>query len=294
MDSDIDQHTTSHISDIYNHELLGGTYRRTESGGVTSGQIDYTGQFITPVGTMELVVGGQTLRIPLRITHDTQGRIFTHLHDPWPVTVDLDYTSYTITYRYIEIGQTGSNVLLTPDAGEDVLRVGLVAADRTALTTGTPTIFARYTEPTTNRVVEHLVSSVVAPTGTNQVNGQFGFQYLDLTLDGRTISGSVNPPTNTDVILLVNQAIVVDTPEPLFAVGTDGIVGAPSQAEVTAGEFLRADNTWEFASTTTGYSDVDGFAVENLGTAVDPGNSNNSTWPTGNSDVYGLPGYTYT
>ena len=59
----------------------------------------------------------------------------------------------------------------TPNAGEDVLRVGLVAADRTALTTGTPTIFARYTEPTTNRVVEHLVSSVVTPTGTSQVNG---------------------------------------------------------------------------------------------------------------------------
>ena len=101
LDSDIDQHTTSHISDIYNHELPGGTYRRTETGGVTSGQIDYTGAFITPIATMELVVNGQTLRIPLRISHDTQGRIITHLHDPWPVTVDLDYTSYTITYRYI-------------------------------------------------------------------------------------------------------------------------------------------------------------------------------------------------
>ena len=199
-----DRHTTSHISDIYGHELPGGTYRRTESGGVTSGQITYGGEFITPLATMELVVGGQTLRIPLRISHDGQGRIYTHLYDPWPISVDLDYTSYTITYRYVDIGEGGSNVNLTPDAGEDVLRVGLVEADRTALTTGTPTIFARYTEPTTNRVVEHLVSSVTTLTGANQVNGQFGFQFVDLALDGRAIAGAVQPPTNTDITLLID------------------------------------------------------------------------------------------
>ena len=95
LDSDIDSHTTSHLADIYGHELLGGTYRRTQSGGVTSGQISYGGEFITPVASMELVVGGQTLRIPLRISHDGQGRIYTHLWDPYPVDVDLAYTSYT-------------------------------------------------------------------------------------------------------------------------------------------------------------------------------------------------------
>ena len=31
----------------------------------------------------------------------------------------------------------------------------------------------------------------------------------------------------------------------MFAVGTNGIVTAPTQDEVTAGEFLRADNSWE-------------------------------------------------
>ena len=133
-----------------------------------------------------------------------------------------------------------------------------MAADRTALTTGTPTIFARYTEPSTGRVVEHLVSSVTVPTGTSQVNGQFGFQYLDLTLDGRTISGSVNPPTNTDVILLVNQAATIETQVPLFAVGTNGIVNAPTQTEVNNNEFLRADNTWQSVLSMIG----DALAIE--------------------------------
>ena len=211
LDSDIDQHTTSHISDIYGHELTGGTYRRTQTGGVTSGQITYGGDFITPVASMELVVGGQTLRIPLRISHDGQGRIYTHLYFPWPVDVDLAYTSYTITYHYVDIGAAGSNINLTPDAGEDVLRVGLVEAARTALTTGTPTIFVRYNEPSTNRVVEHLVSSVSTPTGTSQVNGQYGFQFVDLTLSGRSITGPVQPPTNTDVTVLINGATHPDT-----------------------------------------------------------------------------------
>ena len=152
---------------------------------------------------MELVVGGQTLRIPLRISHDGQGRIYTHLWNPWPVTVNLTYTSYSIRYHYIDIGQAGSEINLTADAGEDVLRVGLVESARTALTTGTPTIFVRYNEPTTNRVVEHLVSSVATTSSPNQVNGQYGFQFVDLTLSGRTQTGAVQPPTNTDVTCLL-------------------------------------------------------------------------------------------
>ena len=161
---------------------------------------------------MELVVSGQTLRIPLRISHDGQGRIYTHLWDPYPVDVDLAYTSYTITYHYVDIGQSASNINLTPIAGEDVLRVGLVTAARTALTTDTPTIFVRYNETTTGRVVEHLVSSVSTPTGTNQVNGQYGFQFVDLTLSGRTsFTGAVQPPANTDVTLIINGVTHPDT-----------------------------------------------------------------------------------
>ena len=192
---------------------------------------------------MELVVGGQTLRIPLRISHDGQGRIYTHLWDPYPVTIDLTYTSYTITYHYVDIGQAGSNINLTPNAGEDVLRVGLVESARTALTTGTPTIFVRYNEPNTGRVVEHLVSSVSTPTGTNQVNGQYGFQFVDLTLDGRTLTGAVQPPTNTDVTILIDGVTPPTTPT--FSVGIDGLVDGPTQTNVNNGNFLRADNTWQ-------------------------------------------------
>ena len=56
----------------------------------------------------------------------------------------------------------------------------------------------------TNSVVEHLVSNVSVLTGGNQINGQAGFQFVDLTLDGRTITGAVQPPVNTDITILVD------------------------------------------------------------------------------------------
>ena len=204
------------------------------------------------------MTAGGAFNILLRIDHDTQGRVFTHLYDQYPVSVDIDYTSYSITYHYIDVGQTGSNVNLTPAAGEDVLRVGLVDADRTTLTTGTPTIFVRYTEPTTNRVVEHLVSSVTVPTGANQANGNGGFQYVDLALDGRTIAGAVAPPTNTDVTILVDGIEHPITTHSSLSVvdGTDSWTMAANQTDRTLTIALNGTNAFRLTRQADGTVDL--------------------------------------
>ena len=211
LDSDIDSRTTSHIADIYGHELVGGTYRRTETGGVTSGQISYQGEFITPVGVLRLVTNSGTINYPLRITHDTQGRVYTHLWDPFPVDVDLEYTSYTITYHYVDIGAAGSNVGLNNPTASNSLRVGVTGAQRQTLVAGTSTVFVRYNEPSTNRVVEFQVNSVTQPSGQAAADIGIGFEYVDLALTGRTLGDNVRPPTNTDVTILIDGVVHPDT-----------------------------------------------------------------------------------
>ena len=103
LDPEIDAHTTSHISDIYGHELNGGSYTRYESGFSQPQTEQYEGGFITPVAILRLRIGSVTYRVPLRISHDGQGRHYTHLYNPYPVDVDLNYDSYTITYHWIDI-----------------------------------------------------------------------------------------------------------------------------------------------------------------------------------------------
>ena len=68
-----------------------------------------------------------------------------------------------------------------------------------------------------------------------------------------SFSAGNTAPAHTGSIVLTINGTTIESEVP-FAVGTDGIVNAPTQEQVTAGNFLRADNTWASVQTMIGSS----------------------------------------
>ena len=128
-----------------------------------------------------------------------------------------------------------SSLLTMPmSAADQVVLLAAVAAD--------DTVQAHFTDRAgVPRVFDVTATAIETDNETN-------FAYADYVRTNVTLMDYVYdlqnaaPADNSQITLVIGGgSLAANVP---FAVGTDGIVNAPTQEEVTANEFLRADNTW--------------------------------------------------
>ena len=199
--------------------------------------------------------------MPLEILYNN-GVPHHRLLFPFPVDASIDYTSVTVRYflnPFIDAATGGANsassIGLRSIGISNLLTLPMSAADLTALLAGvtnSDTIQAHFTD-------RAGIPRVFDVTAVSQENDQAStFAYADYVRANVTLMNYVYdlqnaaPADNSQITLVIGGgSIARDVP---FAVGTSGIVNAPTQEEVTANEFLRADNTWQTVQTMIGSS----------------------------------------
>ena len=228
-----------------------GTYTHTNTS-PTNTTVDFFGSIFTRQAVMTVFDGTNVIDMPLEILYN-DGVPHHRLLFPYPVDASIAYTSVTVRYflnPFIDATTGGSNsassITLRTIGSTTDLTLPMSDANRTALTTAianSDTVQAHFTQRNGTPVVFDITAAVAE--NTNSANFTYaGYVRTDITLMNYTYAiGTTAPADNSQITLVIGGgSLARNTP---FAVGVDGLVNAPTQEEVTANEFLRADNTWE-------------------------------------------------
>ena len=241
------------------------TYTHTNVG-PTNTTVQRTGMIFTRYAVMTVFDGTNVIDMSLEITYDGQGTPHHRLLFPFPVDASIDYTSVTVRYFLNSpIAADGSNnsassLNLRSFGINGLLTMPMSAADQVALLAAVAaddTVQAHFTDRAgVPRVFDVTATAIETDNETN-------FAYADYVRTNVTLMNYVYdlqnaaPADNSQITLVIGGGSLAENVP--FAVGTDGIVNAPTQAEVDANRFLRADNTWQdLTAIATGLTISDG------------------------------------
>ena len=233
-----------------------GTYTHTNVGTANT-TVDFFGEIFTRQAVMTVFDGTNVINMPLEVTYDGEGTPHHRLLFPYPVDASIAYTSVTVRYFLnpfiADNGNANPNSSITLRAFgiSNTITVPMSLADLGSLNIAvmdSNTLQAHFVQRD-GEIEVFDITNVNQETGagTNESNFIYaGYAAVTLTFPSAlyTFGASNTAPADTGAIVLTIDGLSFAADVP-FAVGTDGLVNAPTQAEVTAGEFLRADNSWE-------------------------------------------------
>ena len=232
-------------------------YRRTTApiGDVIN--VDPGGRIFTRHGTVALIDGSNFITLPLLVSYDGQGDVHHTLYFPYPVAHTINYTQVIVRYFVNDfLNADGSdNTGVTPTSNNssvglaahglgNQLSVPLATADWNTLNTD----FNTDSDNGQFHFVQHNGTAAAFNVAnyaqsTVPANDFGGYRRANIQLTGFNSATGTDPGPNARGLMVVN-GVEFGAP-PLFGLGQNGIVPAPSQAEFDAGnEFLRADGGW--------------------------------------------------